>query len=292
MDTVTFDDLPKLPPRPADSHKGDYGRVLVVGGSRGMSGAVSLAAKAALRGGAGLVRAAVPEGILPIVAAYEPSYLTAGLPEDSEGRICAAARPVLAELAAANDVLALGPGLGRSAELDDLVAWLYRDYELPMVVDADGLNALAEQRDRLARAGAARILTPHPGEFSRLTEFTTAAVQSNRLALAVEFAERHGVVLVLKGRATIVTDGDRQFTNPTGNPGMATGGTGDVLTGLIAALLAQKLPPFEAASLGVYLHGLAGDLAAEELGEAALIASDLMHYLPRAISAAGASKRS
>lgn len=247
-----------------------------------MSGAVCLAAKAALRGGAGLVRAAVPEGILPIVAGYEPSYLTAALPDDSEGRICAAARPLLSDLAAANDVLALGPGLGRSRDLDELVAELYRECERPMVVDADGLNALSEQRDRLV-AAAPRILTPHAGEFARLTDSSPAAIRSDREAMAGQFADSHHVILVLKGHATLVTDGGRQFVNPTGNPGMATGGSGDVLTGLIAALLGQKLPPFEAAALGVYLHGLGGDLAAEAMSETALIASDLLDALPRAI---------
>jgi len=283
MSRVTLDHLPTLPRRRADSHKGDYGRVLVIGGSRGMSGAVCLAAKAALRGGAGLVRAAVPVGILPIVAAYEPSYLTAGLSEDDDGRTSNKSRPRIAELVAAHDVVALGPGLGRSADLDELVTWLYADLERPLIVDADALNVLADRRNLSESPRGVRLLTPHPGEFGRLVNRPTADVQMNRRDLAVEFAKRHRIVLVLKGSATIVSDGTRVFTNTTGNPGMATGGSGDVLSGLIAALVAQGLGAYEAAVLGVYLHGLAGDLAAEQLGETALIASDLLDWLAPAL---------
>lgn len=283
MSIVTVSELPKLATRAADSHKGDYGRVLIIGGSRGMSGAVCLAAKAALRGGAGLVRAAVPEGILPVVSGYEPSYLTAALPEDDEGRISALAKSSLAELVEANDTLAVGPGLGRSSDLNEVVASLFTDLDKPLILDADALNALAEQRHLLVPAAGPRILTPHPGEFARLTETSTRQVQADRENRAMEFARRTGTILVLKGSGTLVTDGERLYTNPTGNPGMATGGSGDVLTGLVTALVAQHLAPFEAACLGVYLHGLAGDLAAEEIGQTALIASDLLDRLPKAI---------
>lgn len=285
MDAVTTKDLPKLPSRRPDSHKGDYGRVLVIGGSQGMSGAVCLAAKAALRGGAGLVHAAVPQSILPIVAGYEPSYLTTALPDDSEGLLSSAARPLLEELTAANDVVALGPGLGRSTDLDALVAWLYTDLGKTLILDADALNALADQQDLLGSAAGPRILTPHPGEFARLTQLARAEVQANREDLAVRFAKDHGVILALKGNATTVTDGRRAFSNPSGNPGMATGGSGDVLTGLIAALVAQQIAPFESTCLGVYLHGLSGDLAARKIGETALIASDLLDWLPEAFRA-------
>jgi NAD(P)H-hydrate epimerase len=274
--------LPTLPPRPADSNKGTFGRVLIVAGSRGMSGAAVLAGGGALRGGAGLVRLAVPEGILPIVAAANPCYLTAPLPQDEHGQISEHALEVILDLVKANDVIALGPGLGRSAEISALVSTLLQSVPVPLVLDADGLNALQHQTDRLKGRTAPLILTPHPGEFARLVDGDVPSVQSRREELAVRFAADHGVVLVLKGHGTVVTDGRRVYRNPTGNPGMATGGTGDVLTGLVAALLGQKLELFAAAQLGVHLHGLAGDLARDELGEVSLIASDLLDYLPRA----------
>jgi NAD(P)H-hydrate epimerase len=274
--------LPRLPPRPADSNKGSFGKVLVVAGSRGMSGAAVLCASAALRGGAGLVKLAVPSDLLPIVAASNPCYLTSPLPQDELGRLSASAQGPLLDLIAANDVLALGPGLGRSSDLDALLASLVGLGRVPTVLDADGLNAFAGHPEQLERGGMPLILTPHPGEFARLLGVDVASVQSNRQELAARFARERGIVLVLKGYGTIVTDGQRVYHNATGNPGMATGGTGDVLTGLIAALLAQHLEPFAAALLGVHLHGLAGDLARDQLGEVSLTASDLLDYLPHA----------
>ena len=257
--------------------------MLIVGGCRGMSGAACLAGVAALRGGAGLVRVAVPEAIQAVVAGYEPSYLTAGLVEDKDGRISGEARSQIVELVEGNDVVALGPGLGLSPGLVALVSWLYANTKKPMVVDADGLNALARLPETLAQAGGARVLTPHPGEFGRLSGLDAKAIHQRRTGVALEFAKRHSVVLVLKGHGSVVTDGQRLWVNPTGNPGMATGGTGDVLTGLVAAFLAQGLAPFQAAQLAVYVHGLAGDLAEEQFGERALIASDLLGYLARAL---------
>jgi NAD(P)H-hydrate epimerase len=253
--------------------------VVIVGGSRGMSGAVALAGLGALRGGAGLVFLAVPQGILPIVASIEPSYLTIPLPDESHGRISREAQLPLAEAFSQQAAVAVGPGLGRSHELAELMQWLYTTVELPMVVDADGLNALATIPEVLTQKGAPRILTPHPGEFARLAGSDTATIQKDRENMAAEFASRHEVVLVLKGHESIITDGKRIAVNTTGNSGMATGGTGDVLTGLIAALLAQGMEAFEAAQLGAHLHGLAGDLAAKELSKPALIASDLPRYL-------------
>jgi ADP-dependent NAD(P)H-hydrate dehydratase len=276
-------ELPVLPPRAPDSNKGDFGRILIVAGSRGMSGAAVLCASAALRGGAGLVELAVPEGILPIVAAANPCYLTAPLPQDEQGQLAEQAEGELVTLARANDVLALGPGLGRSPAITALVSSLVQQVQIPIVLDADGLNALQHHTDRLIGRSAPLILTPHPGEFARLLDSDVASVQSQRQELAVRFAADHGVILVLKGYGTVVTDGRRVYRNTTGNPGMATGGTGDVLTGLIAALLGQKLEPFAAAQLGVHLHGLAGDMARDDLGETSLIASDLLDYLPRAL---------
>lgn len=273
-------DLPSLPERPATAHKGTFGRVLIIGGSRGMSGAAALSGLGALRGGAGLVYVAVPTSVLPIVASIEPSFLTVALAEDESGHISEDSHLHLASLIPDHSVVAIGPGLGQSEGLANLVRKLYSAVSLPMVVDADALNALARNKSILDRAGGPRILTPHPGEFARLIASDTATVQNNREELAADFARKHQVVLVLKGQGTVVTDGRRLAVNSTGNSGMATGGTGDVLTGLIASLVAQGMQAFDAAQLGVYLHGLAGDLAAAELTKPGLIASDLPRYLP------------
>lgn len=274
--------MPKLPPRAPDGHKGDYGRVLVIGGSPGMSGASVLCGSAALRVGAGLVRVAVPRDILPIVAAGNPCYMTASLSQDDDGRLDAAAASDLRRLAAESDVVALGPGLGRSADLDRLVVDLVRHVQRPMVVDADALNALAQDVTALKAHAGPVLITPHPGEFARLLGTTIASVQESRRECAARFAAEHGVIVVLKGRGTVVSDGRQFYENTTGNPAMATGGTGDVLTGVIAALLGQGLEPFAAAQLGVYVHGLAGDLARDQLG-IGLMASDLLDFLPQAL---------
>lgn len=281
---------PVLPVRKDDAHKGDHGRVLVIAGSRGMSGAACLAATAALRGGAGLVTAAIPEGIQNIVAGFEPSYLTIGLPEDDQGRTKPTSLKRLADVLAVQDAVAIGPGLGQSAGLQELVQELYDSVPVPMVVDADALNLLARRPYLVKRVSdaAPRVVTPHPGEFARLTGLTTAAIQQDREQHAVEFARQNNVVVVLKGQGTIVTDGQRLWVNDTGNSGLATGGTGDVLTGVVAALLAQQLPPFEAAQLAVHVHGVAGDLAAEELSKPGMIASDLLSRVGRAWCELGA----
>lgn len=283
-----IESLPALPVRPVDGHKGTFGKVLIVAGSRGMSGAASLAGQAALRGGAGLVFLAVPEGILPIVAGYEPSYLTIPLPEDTEGRIGKGHQARLETHALSADVIACGPGLGQSQDLAALVRWLYASVPKDLILDADALNLLAKEpkllddKPQTETGSVPRILTPHPGEFSRLTGRTMEEIAQNREALAVEFAAKHDVVLVLKGRHTLITNGEKLAKNTTGNSGLATGGTGDVLTGLIAALLGQGMSAFDAAHLGVYMHGLAAELAAHELSEAGLISSDLPLYLARA----------
>jgi len=273
-------ELPHLPERAPEAHKGHFGLALIVGGSRGMAGAVALAGMAALRGGAGLVRLAVPASCLDIVAGFEPSYMTTPLADDPAGRISGEAFGTIVQLAEAATVVACGPGLGRSDTLDRLVARLYRELDRPMVIDADGLNALAAAGLPLGEHAAARTLTPHPGEFARLVGQKLEG--DERAQAADRLAAQSQVVLVLKGHRTRVTDGRRVAINSTGNPGMATGGSGDVLTGLITALGCQGLDPFDAAHLGVYLHGLAGDLAAEELGQESLIASDLVGFLPEA----------
>lgn len=253
-----------------------------------MSGAACLSGLGALRGGAGLVTVAVPRSIFPIVAGVEPSYLTLPLPEDGEGRISHEAAGVLEAEIAKQTALAIGPGLGQSAGLAALVGRLFSSVACPAVFDADALNALASApgplvaRKRRGDDVLPRILTPHPGEFARLATTDTQTVQKNRESLAVKFAAEHRLVLVLKGHKSVITDGRRVAINSTGNSGMATGGTGDVLTGLIAALLAQGMEPFEAAQLGAYLHGLAGDLAAKSVSKPGLIASDLPRWLGEA----------
>ena len=282
---VTSEPLPKLPPRKADSHKGDYGRVLIVGGSRGMAGAPALAAKAALRSGAGLVTLAVPASIQATVASFEPSYMTLGFGTDEQHSLSGREVDDLLQAADHMSALALGPGLGDAAYTAELVHALYSRLEIPIVVDADGLNALASDMGLLQESVSARILTPHPGEFSRLTgekPSSDVAQRAQHAAALCRQDEAGNTIVVLKGHQTIVTDGKQYAVNSTGNPGMATGGSGDCLTGVITALVAQGLSAWEASRLGVYLHGLAGDLAAAELGEVSLIASDLINYLPDA----------
>jgi NAD(P)H-hydrate epimerase len=227
------------------------------------------------------VQVAVPEGILPIVAAVEPSYLTVALPEDERGRISRGAAREILNLAEECSAMAIGPGWGTSPDLLELAHLIYATAAVPLVIDADGLNALARSAGGWPQApkGAPRILTPHPGEFARLLKADTKTVQADREALAAELAAKQGVIVLLKGHGTVITDGQRAAINTTGNSGMATGGTGDVLTGLITALLAQGMAAYDAARLGAHLHGLAGDLAAADLSRPGLIASDLPRYL-------------
>ena len=258
--------LPTLPFRRADSYKSDYGRVLIVAGSRGFAGAAILCGRAALRGGAGLVTVACPHDVQDIVANGHPCYMTTTLTD------------WCTDLPTA-DVAAVGPGLGRAPAVVGMLREWLDGFAGPLVLDADGLAAVVP--DQIARTIPA-VLTPHPGEFAALLGTSVAEVQANRESLAVAYAAREGVVLLLKGAGTVVTDGRRIYRNTTGNPGMATGGSGDVLTGLIAALLGQGLAPFEAAILGAWVHGKSGDLAAERFGEVSLIASDLVEFLPAA----------
>ncbi len=282
---------PRLPPRPVDAHKGSFGSVLVIAGSRGMAGAAALVGISALRSGAGLVRVATAAEVQPTVAGFEPSYMTAPLPQDADGRIdFAAARPWLEGLVRSADVVACGPGLGQSPGLARLVQWLLTDGDCPLVLDADGLNNLGGAAGLAAVTGRRHpvILTPHPGEFARLTGQTTAAVQADREAQALGLARAQAdgkLIVLLKGYCTLVTDGDKYYLNHTGNPGMATGGVGDCLTGVIAALLAQGQDAFSAAALGARVHGLAGDRVRDQNGPVGLIASDIAAALPGAFYA-------
>jgi len=277
-----------LPRRARESHKGDFGRVLVVAGSRGMAGAAVLAGTAALRGGAGLVRIAVPRSIAAIVATGHPCYMTADFAEDDHGRLGAAALDELRPHLDWCSVVVLGPGLGQSDALGALVSAVVTGCDRPLVLDADSLNLLAAGRlERLAGRAAPTVLTPHPGEFARLTGEPAPVGEHRRMEAAQAFLGKTVAatpcVLVLKGAGTIVADANRMYINRTGNPGMATGGTGDVLAGLLGALLGQGLDAFEAAALAVHVHGLAGDRAAERLGEASLLATDVLEELPAAL---------
>lgn len=274
--------LPALPPRPQDGHKGTFGTVLVLAGSRGMSGAAVLCGSAALRGGAGLVRLAVPASIGSIVAAGSPCYTLAYLPDDAAGRVSLRARDKILALAEQASVVVAGPGLGQGGGVGIIVRTLLRTPH-PLVLDADALNTLGVNPLELTGRRSPTILTPHPGEFGRLTGLTAGEINADREGHATRFAARHGVIVALKGAGTVVSDGQRLFVNTTGNPGMATGGSGDVLAGLIGALLAQGLGGFAAAQLGVHVHGLAGDLVREERGEMGLIASDLLKKVPLAL---------
>ena len=280
---VEVENLPKLTGRPPDSHKGDYGHVLVVAGSPGMTGAGLMAAQAAQRAGAGLVTIALPRSLNLVAEVKLTSAMSMPLPETADGALGDEAGERILERADAFDVVAIGPGLGRAEDTARMVAALVAKLECAIVVDADGLNALARNLDVLDARKALSVLTPHPGEMARLCGFSSVGdVQKDRRSAALAFAQEHGVLLVLKGHGSIVTDGKRIYTNATGNPGMASGGTGDVLTGLVAGLLCQGIEPFGAAQHAVFVHGLAGDMAAAQVGELSLIAEDVLQRVPDA----------
>lgn len=270
-----------LAPRPATAHKGNFGHVLVVGGSRGMIGAACLAAQAALRAGAGLVTLAVPRGLQDVAASKLTEAMTVGLPETPEGTLSREAFSAVMELLPRKSVLALGPGLSQHPETVGLVRELVRSVSCPLVLDADGLNAFAGMGSLLAERMAPLIVTPHPGEMGRLTGKSVAEIEADRPGHAEQYAREWRAVVVLKGARTVVASPEGYLgINTTGNPGMATGGSGDVLTGVIAAMVAQGLEPFRAAAAAVYLHGRAGDLAAGETGEMGLVAGDILRFLP------------
>lgn len=281
--------VPLLTPRPRDSNKGLYGHVLVIGGSLGKAGAAAMAGFSALRSGAGLVTVATPRSILPTVASFHPELMTEPLEETGDGTISNHAQQAIQQLAAHKNVLSIGPGISRNEETSEVVRTIVADSDVPIVLDADGLNAFEHRRDELKGKGRTLVLTPHPGEMSRLTGMATAAIQRDRVEVARKFAQQHGVILVLKGDRTIVANtAGEAWVNPTGNPGMATGGTGDILTGMIAGMLAQfPHRALEAVLAAVYLHGLAGDLAcygtySAGFGEQCLVATDLIPAFPAA----------
>lgn len=267
--------MKQLPERKPDSHKGDYGRVLVVAGSRGMAGAATLAAEAAYRSGAGLVYIACPSVIVDVMSIKTTCAVVWPFEE-------ARAVAQILEFSEKCDVAVIGPGLSQAPTIAAAVREVVGAIEIPLVLDADGLNAFESFPELLGRGHAPRVITPHPGEAARLLRSLPSEIQSNRPAVAKDLAERFLAIAVLKGHRTIVTDGKQTYVNKTGNPGMATGGTGDVLSGIIGALIGQKLSPYDAACLGVRVHGKAGDLAARKVGQVSLMATDLLQSLPDA----------
>ncbi|MGA2037638.1 MAG: NAD(P)H-hydrate dehydratase [Bryobacteraceae bacterium] len=276
-----------MAPRPPGGHKGTFGHALVVAGSRGKTGAAALCGLGALRAGAGLVTVASAESAIPQIAAHAPELMTEPLAETPRGSI--ALNAALAGVAEGKTVVAMGPGLGRQPEISILVTSMMESLNQPMVIDADALVDIG----KVPLTGRVRVLTPHPGEMARLTGKTVAEVQADRIGIARAFAETHWLTLVLKGQRTIIAFPDgRVWINPTGTPAMGTGGTGDVLTGMIAGFLAQfPQHPDEAVAAAVYLHGLSGQIGARALGERCLIASDLLEYLPAAMEECAALPR-
>jgi NAD(P)H-hydrate epimerase len=286
LDLLEEDDvLRMLPTRPRDSHKGDFGHVLVVAGSRSKPGAAALAALGALRAGAGLVTVATGRNAQPMVHAHCAEVMVEPLPETEGGTFSRTVLQPLLKLQEGKDVMVLGPGLGTATDVTQVIRKLVQKADLPMVLDADGLNALAGKLNLLdAASDRPRILTPHPGEFARLLGCRTDEVQRDRLGLARRFTHDHGCYLVVKGYRTLVaTPGGEVYVNPTGNPGMATAGTGDVLSGMIGALVAQTSDVLGGILAAVYLHGMAGDVAAAHRGDQGLMAGDLLEHLPESL---------
>lgn len=270
------DVLSLLPDRQADSHKGDYGKLLLLCGSRGYTGAAALAAMGALRTGAGLVYLGVPESIYAIEATTLLEPIVFPLP-DKHGQLSAQVQPMIPALLSGKDVVLIGPGLGRSEAVDEIATAVLQQYSGPVVLDADGINTLQAHRDILRGRTAPTILTPHEGEFARLFPERT----KSRMDDAITFAREFGVILLLKGHKTIITDGKTCYVNPTGNPGMAVGGSGDVLAGMIASLIGQGIDPLLASAAGAWLHGAAGDICADQIGQYGMLPSDMLNVLPR-----------
>ena len=272
-----------VPERPCTGHKGTFGHVFIIAGSRGFTGAAKLACEGAARSGVGLVTAGVPRPLGDIVAASLVEAMSVLLPAtEAQSLSLDAVEPAL-EFASTKQAVVLGPGLSQHAGTRGFVIEFARRCPAPMLIDADGLNALSAEPDALLESAGPRVLTPHPGEMARLMGRTTTDVQRDRESVATEAASRYGCVVVLKGHRTVVADSAGEvFINPTGNAGLATGGTGDVLAGLAGGLLAQGMEPMHAALLGVYVHGLAGDCAAKAMTQRGMIASDVANAIPEA----------
>ena len=279
--TANVDGLPPLPERPRAAHKGTFGTCALIGGSAGMLGAVFLAARAALRSGVGLCRIGLPSEGLTCAPVAVPEATSFGLTSE-DGAISTLAHDDALEQCKRVSVVAMGPGLSLRGSAPQFARHFAEKLKKPLVLDADGINALDSQPEILRKRKSPTILTPHPGEAARLLDWHNAAeVQGDRKRAVQELHARSGAVVVLKGKGTLVFDGERLYENATGNPGMATGGSGDVLTGILIGLLAQGMEAFAAAQLAVAAHGMAGDLVAEEGSEVGLIAGDLIAALPR-----------
>jgi ADP-dependent NAD(P)H-hydrate dehydratase / NAD(P)H-hydrate epimerase len=276
-----------FPPRPAEAHKGSYGHLLVIAGSAGKTGAAALAGRSALRSGVGLCTVATPASQQPIVAGFSMETMTEPIAETASQSLAVKAREHLLDLAMQRDAVALGPGISLDPETQALARALVAGVPRPMIVDADALSALAGHLDLLEEAPAPRVLTPHPGEMARMLGVSIAQVQADRIETVRRFCVRYRVHLNLKGARSVLGSPDgRVFINPTGNPGMATGGSGDVLTGMIGAFLARQFEPLAALQAGCFLHGLAGDIAAADRGEEGLVAGDIIEAIPGALSPA------
>ncbi|HNX68086.1 MAG TPA: NAD(P)H-hydrate dehydratase [Candidatus Omnitrophota bacterium] len=271
--------------RPAISHKGDFGRVFVLAGSRGMTGAANLAGMSALRAGAGLVTVGVPDAVYLIIAKRDSELMIRPLPSTSKGTLSLQGFPEIRRFCHTQNVLAIGPGLSQHLTTQKLIRKVLQETETPVVIDADGLNALKGHLKILEgeKVPGPFVLTPHPGEFIRMFGGKLDGSDALRKDRAVKVARDYGVVVVLKGHRTVVASPSGEvYVNTTGNPGMATAGSGDVLTGVIAALIGQGLSCYEAACLGVHAHGLAGDIASGKIGQVGLVAGDLLRFLPDA----------
>lgn len=275
-----------LPERKSTSHKGDFGHVFILSGSRGMAGSSMLCSSSCIKMGAGLVTLGLTASLTEIAARrLMPEIMTLPLPETAEGTFSIKGYEKIISFLETRkiDTLAIGPGVSTLKETGKLVKKLLLSVKLPVVLDADGINIVAEEPAILRESAAKIIITPHPGEFSRLIKKPVKLIETDRARLAEDFASKYGVICVLKGHRTVVTDGTETFLNTTGNPGMATAGSGDVLTGMIAGLIKQVPAPLDAAVLGVYLHGFAGDLASKEKTQMCLVASDIIDKLPEAV---------
>lgn len=265
-----------LPDRKAESHKGDYGKILLLCGSRGYTGAAALAAMGALRSGAGLVYLGVPESIYAIEAVKLTEPIVFPLP-DEDGKLSIKALPQIMEMLPKMDAVLFGPGWGQCEGTIEAAKAILQEFEGPVVVDADGINVLASHMDIVRERKSTTIMTPHAGEFRRIGGDS----DEDHIQSAAAFAREYGCILLLKGHETVITDGSTCYVNPTGNPGMAVGGSGDVLAGIIVSLLGQRLQPLTAAACGAWLHGAAGDICAETIGKYGMLPSDLVEVLPR-----------
>ena len=280
--------IKKFSERKKDSHKGDYGKVFVVAGSEGMTGAAFLACQGALSSGSGLVINGIPESLNQIMEIKLTEVMTLPLAETSIKSLSLKAKDAILDFALKSDVVVLGPGLGRNSETQELIKSLIIDIEKPLVLDADGINAIEGEMELLESRVNTTVITPHPGEMARLLGQSVESINLNREDTAKNVAQKTGAIVCLKGHNTIIASPEGEiYINNTGNSGMATGGTGDVLTGMIASFIGQGLEAFSATVAAVYLHGLAGDIAVEEIGPFCLIATDLIDYLPEAFDRAG-----